>query len=239
MEIATYKEAAKYVNERISAPAIRELIFGMDEVSHRDIKGIGSINKVLNMEFLLIYLNWLRCTRNDFAGYRTKHFLNINEVLYSLYKTEKLGLDCVIYVLSEAQRDVKENGEKSFFAPYFNADVTCEFGKIYGMIDEWLHNFHTDDISVETILNHFVSAINSAKALWNVDVVYEKVTEGINVYFVLNGEKVDVKDIVYVDENAMKYILSNRKYYLNDMVYDYSSIDSFTHITVIKKMNRR
>ena len=41
MEIVNYKEAAALLNERIASPSLKEFLFGSENVSHRQVKGIG------------------------------------------------------------------------------------------------------------------------------------------------------------------------------------------------------
>ena len=123
MEIVNYKEAAALLNERITSASLKEFLFGSESVSHRQVKGIGAIYKLLKADFLLIYLSYLRLSRTEIYSYKSRYFNNVADAFGRLYHDNSFGLDMVIYVLSEAQKDVIANGGESFFAPFLDPDV--------------------------------------------------------------------------------------------------------------------
>ncbi|MBQ7377699.1 MAG: hypothetical protein IJW71_05220 [Clostridia bacterium] len=240
MEIASYKQAAAYINEAYASPAIRKFIFGLEEVSFRDIKGIGSINKVITVEFLLVYLTWLNTDRNTLRTYRSPHYERAAEVMSSLYRTQKFGLDVIIYVLAEGQKDIAEMGEQSFFYPLMDTTERCEFGKIYGLIDDWMNDLQTSEDSVDKILGHFIPVIKMAKALTRASVVTEKGRDGqLKTDFVLDGAPLPSWDIVYIDKSGNRFVLLDIGYEREDALYHYLTIDDLSRDTVIKKANRR
>ena len=239
MEIGSYKQAAAYINEAYSSAAIRKFVFGIEDVSFRDIKGIGSINKVLTVEFLLVYLTWFNTDRNLLRSYKSKHFERAAEVMKNLYRGQKFGLDVIIYVLSEGQKDIAEMGERSFFYPLMDVSERCEFGKIYSMIDDWMNDLQTSEDSVDKILHHFIPVIKMAKALSKADVTLEKTNEGMRTDFVLDGKPLKSWDIVYIDRSGNRFVLLDIGYEKEDALYHYMTIDDLSRDTVIKKANRR
>ena len=235
MEITTYKQAAAYINEYYASPKLREFIFGLEEVSFRDIKGIGAINKVLTAEFLIVYFSWASLDRNAMRPYRSKHFDHASEVMRSLYKGQKFGLDAMIYVLTEGKKDIAEKGESSFFYPLIDVSEPCELGRIYCLIDEWKNDLQTSETSVEVILNHFISVIKMAKALRTADVV----VEAGETSFIFDGNTLRTRDIVYIDKEGNRFVLSDIGYEKDEALCHYMTIDDFSFVTVIKKVNRR
>ena len=238
MDIFTYKQAAVLVNDTITSPSLKQFIFGADEVSHRDIKGIGSINKLLTAEFLMIYLKWLNSDRNELRKYSTPHFKKAEAVMNSLYKGQRFNLDVIMYVLTEAQKDVKQYNEASFFFPMIDGTVKCEFGKIYSLIDDWKSNLQTSEPLVEAILSSFVSAIAVSKALAHTDFVCNAITDSKSS-FILYEEPLDTKNVIYVDKIGNRYVLVDKSYERNDTLYHYVAIDDFSPLTIIKKADRR
>ena len=109
MEIVNYKEAAALLNERIRSASLKEFLFGSENVSHRQVKGIGAIYKLLKADFVLIYLAFLRLSRTEIYSYKSRYFGNVADAFGRLYHDNSFGLDMVIYVLSEAQKDVIAN----------------------------------------------------------------------------------------------------------------------------------
>lgn len=239
MEIGSYKQAAAYINEAFAFPAMKKFIFGLEEVSFRDIKGIGSINKVLTAEFLLVYLTWFNTDRNKIRAYKSPHFDNASNVMNRLYRSQKFNLDVIIYVLSEGQNDIAELGEASFFYPLMDTRERCEFGKIYAMIDDWMNDLQTSEESVDKILHQFASVLKMSRALTNTDVVTEKENGELKTDFVVDGVTVKTWDVVYVDKMGNRSVLLDIGYEKEDALYHYMTIDDLSCNTIIKKSNRR
>ncbi len=236
MDIVNRKQAARYVNDRIPSPALKEFIFGSEQPSHKDID-IGSINRVLTTEFLLIYLKWLKASRNELRRYTSKHFSRAQDVMMALYKGQKFDLDAIVYVLTEGQKDICENGDSSFFAPFMDVAEKCEFGKIYGLIDEWKINPQTS-VSIETISHHFFTAVSVSKALTKTDLIRSQQGDTLITDFSLNGEILKTWEIVYVDKTGVRYVLVDKGYEKEDALLHYMAIDDMSRITIIKKANR-
>ncbi|MBQ8147129.1 MAG: hypothetical protein IJ039_10120 [Clostridia bacterium] len=239
MKIESYKQAAAYINEAYEYPSLKSFVFGLSEISFRDIKGIGAINKVLTVEFLLIYLNWINTPRSQLRHYSSIHFEKASEVMRNLYRTQKFNLDVVIYVLTEGQKDVIELGEASFFYPFIDATKKCDFGAIYGMIDDWMNNLQTSEEMIDKILNQFISVITMAKALLKTDVVTVQDGKELKTNFTFEGVPLNTWDIVHIDKAGNRFILMDIRYDKEDALYHYMTIDDLTYETVIKKANRR
>ncbi len=238
MDIFTYKQAANFVNDLIPSASLKQFIFGVNEVSHHDIKGIGSINKVLTAEFLLIYFKWLNSERNELRAFYTPHFKKAEAVMNALYKGQRFNLDVITYVLAEAYKDAVQYGDNSFFFDMIDSSVKCEFGKMYSLIDEWKTNLQTSEPLVETILTNFVSAVSVSKALSKSDFINDT-TNNSAPSFILYDEPLDTKNVIYIDKIGNRYVLVDKSYEKDDALYHYIAIDDFNQITVIKKADRR
>ncbi len=235
MEIGSYKQAAAYINEAYSFPSLKSFVFGLSDISFRDIKGVGAINKVLTVEFLLIYLNWINTSRNKLRGYSSSHFERASEVMKDLYRTQKFNLDVVIYVLTEGQKDIAEIGEASFFYPLMDTTNKCEFGTIYSMIDDWMNDLQTSEEVIDKILKQFVSVITMAKALRKTEVVTVKDGNELKTNFIFDGVTLNTWDVVRIDKNGNRFVLIDIRYDRDNALYHYMTIDDLSYETVIKK----
>ncbi len=230
MEIANYKEAAALLNERIRSASLKEFLFGSESVSHRQVKGIGAIYKLLKADFLLIYLAYLRLSRTEIYSYKSRYFGNVADAFGRLYHENSFGLDMVIYVLSEAQKDVIANGEKSFFAPYLDPSVHFEYGKIYTLIDKWMSANH-NEIAIETILAHFVAVVLLSRGLYDCEVELSTEDGVTLVSFVHGGETLHAKNLVHADDNGYSILVCQTRY-TDKTVSDYLTLDNTDHIYV-------
>lgn len=219
MDITNYKQCAAYVNERITDPSMREAIFGIKEVSFRDIKGVGSLYKILKVQFAIVYLKWLNASRGTLNSYTSNHFKKINTVLFSLYKTQNVDLDVIVYIMSEVQRDIIEQKDKSFFYGLLNENVFCEFSKLYGIINEWIRSVQTAEDDKETLLIYLVTLLQS------VDGVAGSILNRDDKTLTFIDSVYNLRDVISFDENGDTFLLTNRTYVGNKIQYEYVSID--------------
>lgn len=230
MEITNYKEAALLTNEKLSSASFKEFLFGSENVSHRQIKGPSAIYKLMKAEFLLIYLSYLRLSRTEIYSYKGRYFAHVAEAFSRLYHDHSFGLDVVVYVLAEAQKDVIANGEKSFFAPFLSADTVFEYGKIYTLIDKWMNANH-NEIAIETILAHYVSVLSLSKGLYNCDIRVDT-NEDVSLVTFLHGDtELPAKNLIHADENGYSILVCQTRY-TDKIVSDYLTLDNTDHIYV-------
>ena len=229
MDIINYRQCAVLANERIKDPCMRETIFGIKEISFRDIKGVGALYKLARVQFVIVYLKWLNTSRGVLNSYRSAHFKKINSVLFSLYKTQKLDLDVVIFVLSEVQRDIMEQKENSFFYGLLCSDVFCEFSKLYGIIHEWLRSVQTSEDNKETLLHYLTVLLQSADGIANASI--DKNNKTLSLY-----DKVySLNDVIVFDENGDAFLLTNRISIGNKTQFEYVSVDELHTKTITKE----
>jgi hypothetical protein len=238
MEITSYRQAADYANEKFKHASMREFVYGFDEISHRDIKGIGAAYKLICLEFLMIYLKWVNTSRRELYSYKSLHFENANRVLFSLYKTARLDLDVMIYTLTEAQRDVEAEGEASFFYGMIDAAHPCNYGRLYRPIYEWMRSLQTSEGNQDKLLSYFVGVLQNVSALTDASVTDEKKGEDVFSSFEIGGETYRAMEMLYTDKFGARYILTARNYFASEVQYDYMSIDGASNIIVMKKIDR-
>ena len=208
---------------------MREVIFGAEEISFRDIKGVGSLYKVLKTQFAVVYIKWLNTSRSVLNTYHSNHFKKITTVLFSLYKTQKLDLDVIVYIMSEVQRDIIEEKEKSFFYGLLNENVFCEFSKLYGIIYEWTRSVQTSEDDKETILRYLVSLLQCVDGVANS--IINRADKTISIF----NNTYQLNDVIIFDENGDALLLTDRLYVGNKIQYEYVSIDGLYRKIITKE----
>lgn len=229
MEIRNYRQYAASLEELIQDDGLKEFIFGSKEINYRYVKGINTIKKLVEIGFYIIYFKWLNSSFLELKQYLSTHANNIFELLFSLYKSRNPDLDMYIYVLSEAQRDVKEYGEKSFFNNILSKENFCAYSKLYGLIDDLSKNLFIDT-SEEKILVNLINLKDSFA--WLTTTKWDCQTNS----FILSGNKYLCRDIVYCDENGETFFLKEKSYMLDTVRYEYVSIDGFHSKYIAKKI---
>jgi hypothetical protein len=228
MQIESYRECAQYINERFANEEMRNFVFGVCNVGRRDVQGMGAVYKILKTQFILVYLKWLNSDRRQLAQKKSVNLSNVTNVLNGLYKTTKLDLDVIIYVLGEAQKDVKALGENSFFADVINKETYCPYGRIYSKIYDWLNTLQGTDMDMDQMLAMMVDTVAQAdgvaSAVWNLE----------DKTFTLGDKQLLSGDVIHVDENGIVYVLEDKTFVADKNLYQYVSLDNSLEATVIK-----
>lgn len=228
MNISTYKECAAFINEYVSDEELRELIFGEKIVNFKFIKKSAPIYRVMLCSFSLIYLKWLSCTRQEIKKYLSKHSKNVFYVLEELYKSEQLNPDIMIYVLTEAQKDVVENQKNSFFTGIISNDNFCAYSKLYELAYKCPNRNQADEESDSILLQQLVNVIKNS--VWLESVEYKSQENK----FVINGQEISCRDMIISHgiDNA-KYILVDRSYISDKVKKVYMSFFGFNRLITI------
>lgn len=221
-----YKACAAYLNAEMPDEAMRLFLFGAKELGHRDLGGVGAVAKLIRVQFVLIYAKWLSCGRNALARYQSVHAVNVFRLLFRLYKQQRLDLDVMIYTLSEAQKDVAEQRESSFFSDIC-CDSACPYGKIYGLIDGWQRSLQGREEDKETVFNYFVAVLNNA--VWISDI---KRLDKENT-FLLGEKALPARDFIYTDPSGIPCLLVDKICMSNKTHYEYVTLDGLRTVQVI------
>ena len=136
----TFSSYAKEVNAKIKDPVLKELLFGMDEVEGSDIKGIGVIYKMMTFTFMFAFAKYKY--DRDFKKIRidTPNAKRVIDAFECIYNGEDVGLDLIIYVLTEMQLDVISMGERSYFKGVFENRNRLQIPVLRNVIGTWLQS---------------------------------------------------------------------------------------------------
>lgn len=222
----SFKRCASYLNERISSPSMKEFIFDCEDVGFRSIQDLNAIHRLICAQFFLVYLKWLNSSRKELSALNSLHYKKVNETLSSLYSQWNLDVDLIVYVLSEAQKDVLELGEKSFFADVLEGGMSYPYGRLYGYFYSYRTEFANSDDERLIVLLSFVlkQSKGIATAEWDSE---EK-------FFILNGKKLLCGDIVYESDGGSMYVLKSKNFAGGKGLYEYVTLDGIETVTVIK-----
>ena len=156
-----------FLNNAYSSSKTRELLFGSENIAYRHIKGAAPILRIVYIGALLIFLKWKKLPRRERIKYNSKNYLRVEELFLNLYGNEQFNIDSAIYILFEGQKDVIRQKEKSFFYGLIDENIYCEYGKIYGVLDEWIKttNHVIKSYSEEYVQKLFIDLVNNLRVL--------------------------------------------------------------------------
>ncbi len=179
----TFSSFAKEVNAKIKDPALKELLFGMDEVEGTDIKGIGVLYKMMTFTFMFAYAKYKydRDSKKLYAD--TPNAKRVIDAFECIYNGEDVGLDLIIYVLTEMQLDVISAGERSYFKGIFENRNKLQMPVLRTVIGTWLQSIKRAEQREDVLLGYFIGLFENFAVLRNVTLI-----EGEDGYFSFDFE---------------------------------------------------
>ncbi|MBQ9071326.1 MAG: hypothetical protein IJY23_08290 [Clostridia bacterium] len=174
----TFSAWSKDVNIKIKDPVLKELLFGIDEVEGSDIKGIGVLYKMMTFTFMFAYAKYKYDRDNKRLHADTPNAKRVIDAFECIYNGEDVGLDLIIYVLTEIQLDVISVGERSYFKGIFENKNKLQMPVLRSVIGTWLQSIKRAEQRDDVLLGYFEGLFENFALLRNV-----KLVEDENGYF--------------------------------------------------------
>lgn len=213
----SYNTFSIILNNDIKSSQLKNILFGMENIEADDIKGIGKINRLLTFGFILGFIIW----KNDInKKNKLPDTPNANRVFDSfkcIYNGENIGLDLIIYIMTEMQLDVLSLGERSYFSNIITGgdDETVMIPAFRNLIKTWIQSGKHDEKDESKLLKKFIGLCNTFPFLSNIDVVYKKEDgfpfEIIDLKFNDKNEVLDTYLILIKNEFGVYYLTSFEK----------------------------
>ena len=183
-----YSEIAERINSEIADPNLKKLLFGIEDPDADDVKGIDVLYRMMMFSFLFTYAKY-KYDRNKEAlikrGAQAEdesaeeinftEFPNATRVYESfetVYNGEDIGLDLIIYILSEIQLDVLNYDKKSYFRNIFrNTENPLQIPTLRNVIKTWLHSAKHAEKNNAKLMEYLEGLYDSLVVLRNVEVL--------------------------------------------------------------------
>ncbi len=170
----TYSSYAKEVNAKIKDDTLKELLFGMDEVEASDIKGIGVLYNMMTFAFLFAYAKYKYDHNAKKLRADSPNARRVIDAFECIYNGEDIGLDLIVYVLTEMQLDVISLGEHSYFSGVFENKNKLQMPVLRNVVGTWLQSIKRAEQREDVLLEYFIGLFENLKALQNVSLVEEE-----------------------------------------------------------------
>lgn len=227
MQFENYKDIARYINETIPNETTISLLFGVTSLSARDVRGISSINKLLQTTFLLAYIKWLNKGRSIDSKQISAHSENVFRIFEYLYKIEPYSLDVLIYCLTEMKRDVMQLDKNSFFADILKREPV-QYSKYYGLIYDWQHSLNHSESNQDVLFGYLSNLLKDINYLQDFELSTDA-SNNINLTF--KQEKLNVYNVLTLDSMGYLYILRDRVAMCDEHRLTYVGMDDFKLMT--------
>ena len=170
----TFNSYAKEVNSKIKDAALKEFLFGIDDLEGSDIKGIGVIYKMMTFSFMFAYAKYKYDLDNKKLHASTPNAKRVIDAFECIYNGEDITLDLIIYVLTEMQLDVISVGERSYFKPFFNGRADIQIPSLKNVISVWLQSVKRAEQNEKVLLGYFVALFENFVFLRDITLVEDE-----------------------------------------------------------------
>lgn len=170
----TYSSYAKEVNEKIKDPLLKEVLFGMDDVEGEDIKGIGVLYKMMTFTFMFTYAKYKYDRDHKKFRAETTNTKRVVDAFDCIYNGEDIGLDLIVYVLTEMQLDVISVGERSYFKDIIGTNNKIQIPVLRNVIGTWLQSIKRAEQREDVLLQYFVGLFENFKLLKTLNLVEDE-----------------------------------------------------------------
>ena len=228
--MATPNEIIDFINASFPYPLNREILFGSDRVAFRHVRGATPLIRIALLGAALLYIKWKRLSRKERLFYSSEHYDRVETLFINLYGAEVFDINSAIYILFEGRKDVVERKEKSFFNGLINIDESCEFGKIYRVVDEWFST--TDHINKSYTEEYIFDLLLASVKCLAILREYEASNQDEFSFKKENNLLKDQFVLVYKDYECL--LLNKVHEGVNRMVYDYISLSDFRKVIIEK-----
>lgn len=170
----TYSSYAKEVNEKIKDPLLKEVLFGMDDIEGEDIKGIGVLYKMMTFTFMFTYAKYKYDRDHKKFRAETTNTKRVVDAFDCIYNGEDIGLDLIVYVLTEMQLDVISVGERSYFKDIIGTNNKIQIPVLRNVIGTWLQSIKRAEQREDVLLQYFVGLFENFKLLRTLNLVEDE-----------------------------------------------------------------
>lgn len=229
MNFQSLDDLVNYINTEIKDDALKNLIFETEFVSARRVESsiIQIIHNLLQVQFLLLYVKWRSLSAQEKNAASFTHSTKVFKVLSEVYKQQEMNFDVLIYVLSEAQRDVVDVGDKSMFREFFSSDAPCIFSRYYDVLDYWVNgDTNSDDEKSLLDFDLFELLCDLIKNAQILSKVYLE-RESTNAILCVENRRYALKGLIYYDEDGLTYLLNRTHEYIGGMKFEFVCTSNF------------
>ncbi len=225
-----YNTYAKKLNAEIKCPNLKEMLFGMSDLEADDIKGIGTINRLLTFGFAFAFIKWKNDSTKNFAFSHTSNSKRVFDAFTCIYNGENVGLDLIIYVLTEMQMDVITYGDRSYFYGIIaSSSETLQIPSLRNLIKTWFQSAKHAEKNQDVLLSKLIGLCNTLPFIFDTSVSYK--TEeglsfsGIEFLFKKSSEPLNSCLILIKNDYGIYYLSSYENIHENNAKLVYYSLD--------------
>ena len=229
-----FSDLADKVNDEVKDGGLKKILFRTDDPESDDIKGIGVLYRMLILTFIASYAKYKYDLQHGNVKSETPNAKRVFESFSCVFNGENIGLDLIIYVLTEMQLDVLYNDKRSYFKNIFSANEDAiQIPTFRGLIKTWLHSAKHAEKDNAKLASYFYGLYIALDILRNMSIV--KKDDG-KYYFKFKGYSEDVPSYNLIkigeEDNEFYYLSSYENVVGNCSRLSYVSLDGGEVVTV-------
>lgn len=234
-----FSALAKRVDREIKDPKLKNLLFlKSHDLEEEDILNIDGIYRMLAFSFIFSFAKYKYDASNGSIQTDLPNAKRVIESFDCIFTGEDIGLDLIVYIMSEIQLDVFNNGRRSYFYGICgNRETKLQINTLRRVIKMWLHSIKGAEQKQERLAEYFTGLYDTLDVLRNIELL----EDGKEYKFKNLSDKDDVVQEEKVGKDfKFRYTAPNGK--VNEIpcygLFKLDSIDdSFYYLTSIEKVD--
>lgn len=229
-----YSNIAEIVDSEIKDKALKKLIFKSSRVDEDNILGIDVLYRMMVFSFTFTLAKYKYDMQHGGVNNKLPNATRVFESYACIYNGEDVGLDLIIYLLTEMQLDVNNNDKKSYFCHIFSGSHdSIQIPALRSVIKTWLHSVKLAEKDHAKLLSYFVGLYKALAVLRNVEVI---VKDDVHYEFkyLPTGDVIPDYNLIRLDkeDNSLSYLASYEIVVNNQARLSYVSLDGGEITTV-------
>ncbi len=218
-------DIAKEVEEEIKDKNLKELIFKNDVVDAADVKGIDVLYRMLVFAFTFSLAKYKYDMREGNIHTTFPNAERVFESFSCIFNGEDVGLDLIIYILTEIQLDVLNHDRRSYFYGIFgNREDSIQIPMLRGVIKTWLHSAKFAEKDNAKLAQYFSGLYHSLDLLRNVEVIHDG--DAYSFRYLPTDVVIPGFGLICTDEEKNLYYLNSYEVVENNLArLTYHSVD--------------
>lgn len=250
-----YSEIANKINKEMRDPLLKRILFGAEDVDGSDVRGIEVLYRMMVFSFVFTYAKYKFDKRTKilldnaklYQQYKTNlppevlgkqkggtppifmdhpNAKRVFESFDCIFNGEDVGLDLIIYILSEIQLDVLNYDKKSYFKDIFvNSDTPLQIPVLRNVIKTWMQSAKHAESNNNKLCEYLAGLYESLEVLRNVEILKDENDE-ISFRLHPSGEIIPSYGLMRLENGEELYYLASYEIVSNNMAcLLYSSSD--------------
>ncbi len=234
-----YTILAQKLQKKIIDDNVKIALFNVDYIDHEDdISGMGVITKMLSLTFAYALSRWKYRVAKKEKLSTSANAKRVYDAFGAVYHGEDVGIDMIVYVLTEMQLDVVQLYGRSDFCDVFSPEGHASIQKFREPVKMWLQSAKRSEQNKGVLYDMLNQLVSSIVLFDRLALTFPEAESGVDVddvQFVVDKVVVPSQGILRIREGSY-YLLQDISQGTNHSCkMEYASLDFLGKMELFKQ----